>query len=155
MTDGKPLTGRKVFFITAAAFGVVITVNVIMAAMAIGTFPGLETANSYVASQKFDADRAAQEALGWQVSATVEDATLRLTILDAGGAPVQPATLNSTLGRATHVGEDTTPAFAFDGAAHVAPADLAPGNWNLRMTATAADGTGFRQRIVIRVDQPG
>ncbi|MDJ0826498.1 MAG: FixH family protein [Rhodobacter sp.] len=150
----KPITGRTVFIITASAFAVIIAVNVFMATMAIGTFPGLETKNSYVASQKFDADRAAQLDLGWQVSAEVAGTYLRLSILDADGRPVDPATLEATLGRATHVGEDQTPAFTFDGTAHVAPIDLAPGNWNLRMTATAKDGTAFRQRVVLYVDEP-
>ena len=49
------LTGRKVFFITAGAFAVIIGVNVTMAVLAVGTFPGLEVKNSYVASQSFDA----------------------------------------------------------------------------------------------------
>ena len=150
----KPLTGRKVFWITASAFGVIIAVNLLMATLAVGTFPGLETKNSYVASQKFDADRAAQLALGWRVSAEVTEGELRLTILDAGGEPVDPAKIEATLGRATHVGEDQTPTFAFDGRRHNAPVDLAPGNWNLRLTATAADGTAFRQRVVLYVDDP-
>lgn len=150
----KPLTGRKVFAITASAFGVIIAVNLFMAAMAVGTFPGLETKNSYVASQKFDADRAAQTALGWRVSAEAAEGRLHLTILDAHGTPVNPASLDATLGRATHVADDRTPVFAFDGTRHSAPADLAPGNWNLRLTATAHDGTAFRQRVVIYVDDP-
>lgn len=153
MTD-KPLTGRKVFIITASAFGVIIAVNVLMAALAVGTFPGLETKNSYVASQNFDADRAAQTALGWRVSAEVRGAELRLTILDRYGNPVNPAGIDATLGRATHVADDRTPTFTFDGARHVAPVDLAPGNWNLRLTATADDGTAFRQRVVLYVDDP-
>ncbi len=150
----KPFTGRKMFIVTASAFGVIITVNLIMATLAIGTFPGLETKNSYVASQKFEADRAAQLALGWDVKATVEGAELILSITDPNGQPVDPATLTGTLGRATHVGDDLTPVFTFNGAEHVAPVDLAPGNWNLRMAATAADGTEFRQRVVIYVRDP-
>ena len=152
--SAKPLTGRKVFFITASAFGVIILVNLVMAAAAVGTFPGLETKNSYVASQKFDADRAAQLALGWNVSAEVKDGLLRLAITDSNGIPVAPASLSATLGRATHVGDDRTPEFTFDGAALVAAADLEPGNWNLRLRALASDGTEFRQRVVIYVDGP-
>lgn len=151
MNSGKPITGFHVLVFTCAAFGIIISVNFYMAFQAIGTFPGLETKNSYVASQKFDADRAAQLALGWQVSADVADDTLRLTILDAAGRPVDPARITATLGRATHVGEDMTPAFTFDGQAHVAPVALAGGNWNLRLDAQAADGTHFRQRIVLHV----
>lgn len=67
--DGKPLTGRHVLAITLAAFGVIIAVNVLMAVKAVRTFPGLEVANSYVASQSFDRDRAVQTALGWRVEA--------------------------------------------------------------------------------------
>ena len=52
-----------------AAFGVIIGVNLVLALSAVRTFPGLEVKNSYVASQTFDERRAAQEALGWTVSA--------------------------------------------------------------------------------------
>jgi len=151
---GKPLTGRKVFAITASFFAVIIGVNLFMAAMAVGTFPGLETRNSYVASQSFDTDRKAQLALGWNVSARIEDGLLRLSILGPEGAPVQPDQIKATLGRPTQASDDTTPVFDFDGQVHVAPVDLAPGNWNLRLIATATDGTEFRQRIVIIVDDP-
>ncbi len=59
----SPITGFKVLMFAVAAFGTIIAVNVFMAYKAVSTFPGLEVANSYVASQTFDADRAAQEAL--------------------------------------------------------------------------------------------
>ena len=150
----KVLTGRTVFIITASAFAVIIGVNLFMAFMAVGTFPGLETRNSYVTSQKFDAERAAQVALGWEVSAEIADGELRLIITGPDGQPVNPATLNATLGRATNVRDDMAPEFIFDGRAHVAAADVAPGYWNLRLLATAADGTSFRQRIEIRVKGP-
>ena len=149
----KPLTGAKVFAITASAFAVIIGVNLYMATMAIGTFPGLETSNSYVASQKFDKDRAAQLALGWNVSASIADGQLRLSILGRDGKPVQPAVLRATLGRATTTEGEVTPQFTFDGTAQVAPVDLAPGKWDLRLNATAADGTAFRQRMVLLLDK--
>jgi nitrogen fixation protein FixH len=67
---------------------------------------------------------------------------------------VEPASIAATLGRATEIADDRTPEFRFDGAAWVAPVDLAPGNWNLRLTAIAGDGTNFRQRIVLHVEKP-
>ncbi len=149
----EPLTGRKVFLMFAAAFSVIIGVNLILAYKAVTTFPGLEVRNSYVASQSFDAERAAQLALGWDVSAEVKDGLLVLTINDSAGKPVQVPMLETTLGRATHIGEDSIPAFEFDGTAYVAPVDLNPGNWNLRMVAQAEDGTDFHQRIVLYVKQ--
>ena len=68
----KPLTGRKVFFITAGAFGVILAANLTLAFSAVGTFPGLETKNSYVESQNFNIDRDAQLALGWDADIRLE-----------------------------------------------------------------------------------
>ncbi len=147
----REITGRQVFIVTASAFAVIIGVNLVLAYNAVATFPGLEVKNSYVASQTFDADRKAQLALGWDVSAKVENAELRLSILDRDAKPVRVADLTGTLGRATEIKDDRTPEFVFDGTAYVAPVDLAPGNWNLRMIAIANDGTRFQQRIVLRV----
>lgn len=153
MTE-KIITGRKVFLMFAGAFSVIIAVNLLLAYKAVTTFPGLEVKNSYVASQNFDADRSAQLALGWTVRGSVEGGQLVLKITDAKGNPVQVASLQATLGRATHTGDDQDPAFVFDGTAYVAPVTLAPGNWNLRMLARAADGTKFRQRVVLYVVNP-
>ena len=57
------ITGRQVFAVTAGAFGIIIAVNVTMAYKAISTFPGLEVQNGYIASQTFEAEKRAQEAL--------------------------------------------------------------------------------------------
>lgn len=152
--SSAPLTGRKVLIITVSAFAVIIAVNLLLAIKAVGTFPGLETKNSYVASQRFEAERAAQLALGWTAKAAIEGGSLVLRFTDEAGRPVRPASLQSTLGRATHTGDDQAPAFAYDGSAFRAPVDLAPGNWNLRLVATAEDGTQFRQRIVLYL-RPG
>ncbi len=62
------ITGLKVFLIACAFFGVIIAVNILLAVKAVSTFPGLEVPNSYVASQTFDADRTAQESLGWTLA---------------------------------------------------------------------------------------
>lgn len=141
------LTGRHVLAIFLGAFGIIIAVNLILAWQAIRTFPGLEVANSYVASQGFNARLADQQRLGWQTRVEVAAGELRLYITGAGGvsAPVQG--LEATLGRATHTRDDIAADFRRIPGGFAAPVDLAPGNWNLRLTATAADGTEFRQRI--------
>lgn len=145
------LTGWHVLAMFCAGFGIIIAVNMILAFSAVRTFPGLDVKNSYVASQSFDRDRVAQEALGWSVSADVEADMLILRIDDDLG-PVAPRITRATLGRATHVGDDRELNFRFDGTAHFAgAADLAPGNWNLRLAAVAEDGTRFQQRIILRV----
>ncbi len=146
------LTGWHVFALFAAAFSVIIAVNVTLAVNAVRTFPGVETDNSYISSQTFQDRRAAQEALGWQVAARHDGEVLMLEIRDEAGQPVQAARLDATLGRPTHVKDDRTPRFRFDGQAYVAQEQLDPGNWNIRMKATALDGTPFEQRVVFYIN---
>lgn len=147
----KELTGRHVAMIFGGMFGVIITVNLTLAFNAVSTFPGLEVKNSYVASQTFDENRVSQESLGWSVLAQARAGQVSLSVTDADGTPVEVTKLDATLGRATHVKDDSTPDFKFDGTRYVASADLAPGNWNIRMVAEAADGTIFRQRVILHV----
>lgn len=129
-------------------FGIIISVNLTLAFNAVRTFPGLEVKNSYVASQSFDADRAAQQALGWDVSATLDGDQLRLTIVK-GDEPVAPRIEQAIFGRATSVAQDQTPQFHFDGAQHVAQVNGGDGNWNLRLKARAENGTLFQQRVIV------
>jgi nitrogen fixation protein FixH len=66
----RKFTGWHMTGILVAFFTVVVSVNIVMARAAIGTFGGAVVENSYVASQKFNSwlDKAeAQKALGWQV----------------------------------------------------------------------------------------
>ncbi len=133
-----------------AGFGVVIAVNLTLAYQAVHTFPGLEVKNSYVASQSFDRERAEQVALGWEVSARVEQGVLRLEVLQDGRA-IAPEIEQAVFGRATHDNADQSPAFVFDGEALVAPVEAGPGNWNLRLRARSQNGTLFQQRIVVEV----
>jgi len=145
------IKGWHVFLGFAAAFSVIIGVNLVMATKAVATFPGLETKNSYVASQSFEADRDRQDSLGWTVDARVDGTVLTLFIKDPTG-PVEPEITKAILGRATHVNDDQAPTFSFNGTAFVADVNaLEPGNWNLRLEALAGDGTTFRRRIVLRV----
>ena len=148
---GKPLTGAKVFAIFAGAIAHIIGVNVFMAWNAVGTFPGLEVENSYVASQTFDAEREAQEALGWETAAAIEGETLALTILGPDGKPARVEAIEGTIGRATQRTDDQDLAFHQNAAGvHVAEVGaLDFGKWELRFVATAANGTPFRQRLQI------
>lgn len=149
-TAGKPLTGRKVLLIICSAFVVIIGVNLTLAYQAVATFPGLETKNSYIASQTFDAERTAQLALNWDVAARIDRGQLRLSLRNNGQA-VQAEIQSAVLGRATNVAQDQTPVLVFDGKDYVAPVDLGAGNWNLRLVAKAEDGTIFRQRIIVDI----
>lgn len=143
----RELTGRHVLLITLCAFGVIIGVNILMAVMAVETFPGLEVRNSYVASQNFDRERTAQQALHWTATPEYDGQELVLTIRDEHGYPAPVRDLYVTVGRPTHMRDDQVPQFRYSGGAYRAPLKLAPGLWNIHLTATAQDGTVFRQRI--------
>ncbi len=143
------ITGPKVFAFTASAFAVIIGVNVLMAYKAISTFPGLEVKSSYVASQSFDAERAAQDALGWRVEHGYDPVVRQITlaITNAAGAPVQLADLHVLAGRSTIARDDFAPVFAYQGGRYVAGAQLTRGKWVLHLEGHGMDGTLFRQRL--------
>lgn len=150
--SGFRMTGGKVLAIMVSFFGVIIAVNLTLAYNAVSTFPGLEVKNAYVASQNFNEELAAQQALGWTVTADIDDNILVLAITNEDGTPAQIATLNAVVGAATHVRDDQTPEFIYLDGAFRAPVTIRQGNWNIRLVATASDGTLFRQRVVLHVN---
>lgn len=152
MTDtGKPLTGRKVLFITVAAFTVIIGVNITMAVLAVGTFPGLEIDNSYVASQEFDTRRAAQKELGWVVETAYAEGQLTLAFKGPEGRPATPGDFSVLIGRTTEARDDMRPEFTGYNGTYTAPIHLERGKWMMLLEATAEDGTPFRQRLDLYV----
>ena len=147
------ITGRQVFGFTAGAFGIIIAVNLVLAYKAVSTFPGLEVANSYVASQDFDRNRLAQEALGWALSASYEagEKRLYLRFVDTDGMPAPVSEVSVLVGRTTEARDDQTPVLQNASGLWTAPLDLTRGKWLLRVEAKAADGTQFSQRIGLYV----
>lgn len=143
----REFTGWHMLGLMVGGFGIIVTVNLTLAYNAVATFPGLETRNSYVVSQKFEADRAAQNALRWDVEASLIDGVLTVAIADKDGNPVQAEVTRATFGRATHTGEDSIPEFTWNGTAMTAPVTAGEGYWNLRLELIAPDGTNFRRRF--------
>jgi len=141
------LTGKHVLAITVGAFGIIIGVNLVMAVQAVRTFPGLEVANGYVASQTFDAERKAQEALGWRLTQQYRGGRLVLDLRDAEGLPAPVRKMEVLVGRATEAKDDMQPRFARVAGRWEADVVLARGKWMLMVEAEAMDGTAFRQRL--------
>ncbi len=146
------LNGPIVLGIAVAFFGAIIAVNLVMARKATGTFPGLEVANSYVASQTFDADRDAQEALGWVVEPSYDGETLSIVIRDRAGLPAPVADLDILIGRTTMAADDQRPEMAYFGGIYTAKMALSPGAWLIHLDAKASDGTAFRQRLDFMIE---
>jgi nitrogen fixation protein FixH len=148
---GRKLTGWHVLAMFVGGFGLIIGVNLFMAYSAVSTFPGMEVDSSYADSQTFDDRRLAQEALGWNASVEIPgDGTLVLHLVDEAGAPVAPAELTALLTRPTNREEDQLLELARVNGAFVAPVVLGDGQWRLRLTGVARDGTEYRHNITFR-----
>lgn len=142
------LTGRHVAAMFVGGFSIIIGVNIVLAVSAVRTFPGVEVKSPYVASQEFEARRAAQEALGWHAAARYEDGRFSLALTDAEGRPAPAQDLAVHIGRPTMERADAP--VALDAAGQAA-LDLAPGLWRVDVTARAEDGTLFEQRLKLWV----
>ncbi|MBF9034539.1 nitrogen fixation protein FixH [Rhodobacterales bacterium HKCCE2091] len=145
----REITGRHVALMFVGGFGIIIAVNVLLAVSAVRTFPGVETASSYIAGQNFDANREAQEALGWDLTATVRDDILHIDFTDRGGNPVTPETIDLRIGRPTTEAQDLEVSLHHSGTGYTAPVELGPGRWRLDVLATAEDGTTFRRMMAL------
>ena len=87
----REFTGYHMAAALALFFGVIITVNLIMAYFANSTWSGLVVKNSYVASQEFNGkveQVKAQEALGWKGTLTSSPGVVRWSLVDANATPV-------------------------------------------------------------------
>jgi len=152
----KPLSGRTVLFALLGFFGVVIGVNVVMAALAIGTMPGLENETPYQAGIGYNAEigaARAQAARGWKVASHVDrDADGRAAVMvearDSDGAPVPGLAVTVRLVRPTDKRADRTvwlgerEAGTYLGAA----ADVAPGVWDVELEAGRGSQRMFRSK---------
>lgn len=140
MSEGKPLTGRKVLIIAVSAFAVIVTANMTMLWAATGSFPGLVVKNTYVESQKFDARTEAQEALGWRTRVAHESGRLVVEITGADGAPVRGLAVEALVGRPATNEADRTMTLAPDGDLYSVPVELGAGRWRVSLRAEGADG---------------
>jgi nitrogen fixation protein FixH len=145
----RPFTGWHMLALTLSFFGVIIAVNIGLAYKAISTFPGLEVNDSYVASQTFDQEKTAQEALHWHLRQGYDrtKGQLRLDFTDLAGKPVTLSDIDVLVGRPTEAAQDQHPAMAqaADGG-YIGIAVLPLGKWMLQITGHAPDGTLYQAR---------
>ena len=148
----RRFTGWHFLFIMCGAFGAIIAANLTLAYFALGSFPGLEVMNTYVASQQFDTKRRAQEALGWTSTVSYNDQTISVSLNGQEGITPVPASLVIRVGSATTNREDQTVIPQIIDGHYVAKLTLTAGNKTVFVEALAADGTAFSQRhtLVVR-----
>ena len=142
----RKFSGWHMAAIMIAFFGVIVSVNMLMASFAVSTFGGKVVENSYVAGQRFNGwleQARAQEALGWSaVVARAEDGKIAVTLQGAPADARVTATASHPVGRA----EDVELAFASVGdGRYLSERPLADGRWYLHLNVTA--GADVMRRI--------
>lgn len=149
-------TFRGVHFlaIMLTFFGVIIAVNFYMLTSALGSFGGLVTPNSYVASQLFEEDQAAQRAsaiAGWTIEldhdAATEDGAALVVSIEEDGTPVSGLGLAADLGRPSHAREDLTLAFREIAPGRYVSTEAAPlGVWRVTLIHVVAESGAVERR---------
>lgn len=135
----KEFTGKHMLATMVAFFGVIITVNLVMARFAITSWSGLVVPNTYVASQEFNA-RAAESraiaALGYEIDLNSDADGLSIAFTDAGGEPAIADSIAVQLRRpvGTHQDREMVLMREPDGV-YRAAGELAEGEWIATVTA--------------------
>jgi nitrogen fixation protein FixH len=158
----RPLTGRTVLLALLSFFGVVIGVNGIMIALAIGTMPGLETDKPYQAGVAYNAEIEAARAQAerhWSVASRLNRdaqgrATVDVTVRDAGGAPVSGLAVAVRLLRpADQRGDRVVELSEHEPGIYQGEAEgVAAGAWDVETDAARASVRLFRSRNRIVVE---
>jgi nitrogen fixation protein FixH len=160
-TSPKPLTGRKVFLMLVAFFGVVIGVNMIMMKLAILTLPGTDVDSAYTASLAYENEIAAahvQNARNWKIDAHIErapdgGAMLQVEARDDQGRPMSGLKFNGRFERPTDRRADQPIALAETGIGiyRGSAAPIAPGQWDLVLEGDAAGQRMFlsKNRVLL------
>ncbi|WP_422370730.1 FixH family protein [Hoeflea sp.] len=145
----KEFTGRHMLLTMVAFFGVIITVNLMMARFAVTTWSGLVVPNTYVASQEFNTQAAqsrAIAALGYDVAFEPDAEGLIIVLTDARGEPAYASSLTASLRRPVGTDDDRELVFAADGAGRYrADGALAEGEWIAHVTAMRGDETIYKK----------
>lgn len=152
--DDHPFTGRHMLAVVFAFFGTIIAVNLVMAFLATGTFPGLVVKNSYVASQNYNqalAETRAQAATGWRMAIGVEGGILAVTLVDRDGTPLSRFAVTAAVGRPSTTQEDRTLDLVEGPAGYRAAETLAPGLWEVAVEARDDGELVFASRERIHV----
>ncbi len=156
------LTGKHILLILLTSFAIVSAVNGAFIYFALSTGPGEERDASYETGLKYNAilsEERSQEALQWRHQSQIENARLRVSISDKGGAPIAGLSVTGHFGRPASNGDDSKLTFK-EVDAGVYEADLSrvgAGSWVLAFAADkarrGAEGTTYRVKERLWVSQ--
>jgi nitrogen fixation protein FixH len=148
-------TGRHMLLAMLVFFGVIITVNVTMAFFARTTWTGFVVANSYVASQEFNAKMAetrAQAALKWTGTLAIRNHVVRYRLVDRAHVPVILKGVQISFKRPIDDREDHVITLAPDVDGGLAlPHEVADGVWLIEINADAGLANPYRETLRVHV----
>lgn len=153
--DARPFTGGHMLAVMVAFFGVVISVNVLLAVVANTSWTGLVVENSYVASQEYNAKLAAtraQAALGWHGSLALTRDEVRYALTDGQGKPVRMDAVSVAFRRPVDDREDHAVKLkSVEPGVFAAPHALRDGAWIVEVDADAGLPHPYREtrRILV------
>lgn len=151
----RELTGRAVLAMLLAFFGVVFTVNFIMARFAVSTFAGVETESSYKAGLAFSAEYQAAErqvARHWKVDVAIGSAgeagrDVLVTVRNADGKPLSDLIADGRFAHPTDARRDVDLDLQPLGdGRYRARAAAGPGQWDLVIDFAQGDERLFRSK---------
>ena len=140
-------TGRHMLLVTVAFFGVIISVNAIMAVSASRTWTGLVVENSYVASQEFqdNADAiSAQHKAGWTFGISYRDGIVVFKP-EGNARSLELADVQAFIHRPVGGHEDTTINLMATARGYEGAIELPSGVWDVTVT-TAPTSLGVIDR---------
>lgn len=152
-TASKEFTGRHMLLLAVSFFGVIISVNIVMAVSAARTWTGLVVENSYVASQEFQgkADALeAQNAAGWTISIAYEAGQIEVAARDTAGAlPLEDASV--FIHRPVGGHDDAKVALSLVNGVYRGDIALASGVWDVTFTTGPTELGAIERETRIRV----
>lgn len=150
-------SGRWYPWIFVAAFAVVVTVNGVMAYLAVSTFPGLETEDAYLRGVSYNQTLAAveqQKQLGWTAEFAFDPSgSLTFRLRDADNRPLDGLVIHGQLLNPTREGQDQdlTLTAMGDGLYQTALTPSGPGQWQVNLYARRGDDVFYHtERIHYR-----
>lgn len=141
MNKSRPFTGKHMLLAMVAFFGVIITVNLVMATFASKSWTGLVVKNSYVASQEFNEIAAAareQDRLGWQGQFAAKDGRVTYQLTDRNGGRIRASDITLAFKRPAFEADDHEVKLAVDAdGTYQADHRLGDGIWVVQVAALA------------------
>lgn len=156
MKQAREFTGRHMLMIMLAFFGVIITVNVVMARFAVTSWTGLVVENSYVASQQFNEKMVAvrtQNDLGWVPKLEIASGKIIFTLNDRIGNPVTMTSGKATFQHPTFEAADWSTSLQPSGNGQLsAVSAISPGVWVVNVEIDCGLTVPYRhsERILIK-----